>query len=246
MDWSAVAIADGIIALTAVAGVVLGIQGRRRDSQQEERRVEWERDQEQKRQEWERRQLDAAAPRLAPTGASWHGAETDTLPHRLNEVPLIEVTIQNQSNNVPQDVEGVLFPARVKNPSGTQVDYLNGLYWQGKFEASLAPNESLPLRLERQTRPLQGDLCLIDGLTLFAPYEPKLGVPSTGRWFFARLTLTYRDANGRTLCVVYDAEAVKVNDGFKRVWQRVGAPVAVSKSLGELTDETGRGGFAQS
>jgi hypothetical protein len=76
MDWSAVtvAIADGIIALTAVAGVVLGIQGRQRDAQQEQRRAEWERDQEQKRQEWERRQLDAAAPilfRLAGTGMAW-------------------------------------------------------------------------------------------------------------------------------------------------------------------------------
>lgn len=64
------AIANLIIAATAVAGVILGIVGLNRDAKQEQRRAEWERDQEQKRQEWERRQQDAAAPHPKPVGAA--------------------------------------------------------------------------------------------------------------------------------------------------------------------------------
>jgi hypothetical protein len=243
MDWSAVAvaIADGIIALTAVAGVILGIQGRNRDAMQEQRRAEWERDQEQKRLEWERRQLDSAAPHLAPIGGNWYGLASDSLPNRLQATPQIQIPIQNQGNSMPQAVMAVLFPARVKNPqSGQRTDNLYGHYWEGKLDASPGPGETPRLDLNQKHYPLSGEQSIIEGLTLFAPDEPNLSLPQSDPMFFARLSLSYRDASGRTLGLVYDAEAVMKDRVITQEWRRVEGPVVIAKSLQQLTEETAR------
>jgi hypothetical protein len=243
MDWSAVtvAIADGIIALTAIAGVVLGIQGRQRDSQQEQRRAEWEREQEQKRQDWERRQLDSAAPHLVPIGGNWYGLVSDTLPNRLQATPQIQIPVQNQGNSMPQGVMAVLFPARVKIPqSDRRTDNLYGHYWEGKFDASPGPGETLRLDLNQKHYPLSGEQSIIDGMTLFAPDEPNLSLPQSDPMIFARLSLSYRDTSGRTLGLVYDAEAVMKDRAITQEWRHVEGPVVISKSLQQLTDETAR------
>jgi hypothetical protein len=216
------------------------------------RAFEWQQTEAQLRaeqdRERERRQLDADAPRIVVAGASWHGVDTDALPHRLNPVDKIDVSIQSVGKSAPQDVRAVLFPARVYNPqSGIRSDYLNGLYWEGWLDASPPFDKITPIHLKRQTRPLQGDQCVIDGLPLFAPDEPDLrpDSASTDPWLYARLTVTYSDGK-TTFCVVYDAEAIQRGRDFDRVWRPVEGPVVVSKSIQKLTDETKREGDAQS
>lgn len=240
---AAVALAISILALL-VAGVALIPAFR---SYALSRRVfEWQQTEAQQRSEEDRErqraQLDADAPRIAVTGASWHGATTDVLPNRLNSVDEIDVSIQSVGKSAPQDVRAVLFPARVYNPqSDRSSDYLNGLYWEGRLDASPALNVITSIPLKRQTRPLQGDQCVIDGLPLFAPDEPTLSLPSTDPWLFARLTVTYSDGK-TTFCVVYDAEAIQRGREFAHPWRPVDGPKVVSKSIQELTDETTRGG----
>ena len=192
--------------------------------------------------------VNSTQTRIVATGASWYGANTDALPHRLASVDKIDVSIQSVGKNAPQDVRAVLFPARVYNPqSNTRSDYLNGLYWEGRLNASPALNVITPISLKRQTRPLQGDQCVIDGLPLFAPDEPDLRPTSTSTepWLYARLTVTYRDVN-TTYCVVYDAEAIQQGRDFERPWRHVEEPKVVAKSLQQLTDETRRTGGTQS
>jgi hypothetical protein len=243
MDSNAVvsAIANVIIALTAIAGVVLGIIGLRRDSQQEKRRAEWERDQEQKRLGWEQRKLDADAPHLVPIGAAWNGLN-DTLPQRLaGDVNEIEIELRNQGNSTPFAVAAVLFPSRVMNPQSRQrTDNLYGIYWEGKLDVSPAPGERTRLVLRRQNYPINGDQRLIERYTLFAPDEPDLRLPQTDPWCFARLTLSYRDANKRTLGLIYNAQSVMNHGSLTQEWAHVSGPEKADQSLPELIDQTNR------
>ena len=139
------------------------------------------------------------------------------------------------------DVAGVLFGARVMNPQSRKLtDNLYGNYWAGNLSVSPSADGRTRLLLVNERSPLQGEQSVIDGLTLFAPDEPILSpTKSTGPNLFARLTMTYRDAYGRTLALVYKAEAVRP-DGSKIEWRWAAGPTEVSKSLQELIEETRR------
>ena len=234
------AIPNVIIALTAVAGVVLGIISLNRDSQQEKRCGEWERDQEQKRQEWERRQQDAEAPHLKPVGAAWHGLTDAPLVRLTADVQQQDIELHNVGKSTPVEVAGVLFGARVMTPqSRKRTDTCTETIGLGILVSRLLRTGACTCLLDNQRYPLKGEQSVIDGLTLFAPDEPILGVPQADPNLFARLTMTYRDAYGRTLALVYDARAV-LPDGSKIEWQLAAGPTEVSKSLQALIDETNR------
>jgi hypothetical protein len=177
-----------------------------------------------------------------------NGAVTDVLPHRLaTPVEKFEITLQYIGSSIPIDVVAVLFPATVMNPpSHTRSDYLFGVYWAGTLAAYPSPGEKLPIILEEQHGPLNGDQSLIEGLTLFAPDEPSLSLPVTKPFIFARLTLSYLDASGRKLDLAYDVEAIEQKGGFKQDWRFAAEPKEVAKSLRELADEAKHGSTAQS
>jgi hypothetical protein len=241
MDPSLVSALAAVASVASVAvAVFVVIRDIRRDKLNTEHQAQWEREQEQKWEERERRQLDAAAPHLRPVGATWDGLN-NTPPIRLAaDVKQHDIDIHNVGNSTPVGVAAALFGARTKIPqSGTRTDNLFGTYWEGTLDVSPAPNGRARLLLGNRNYPLTGEQNLIHGLTLFAPDEPILSLPQSDPMLYARLTLSYRDAYGRTLVLVYDAEAI-VRGRFKIEWRHVAGPVEITKGLQELTDETRR------
>lgn len=211
------------------------------EHEQEQRQEQRQREQELRQQAWEQRQLDAEAPHLKPISATWQGLTDIPLARPMADAKQQDIELHNIGKSTPEGVAGVLFGARIMNPqSHILTDNLYGTYWAGNLSVSPAADGRAHLLLDHEHYPLSGDQSVIDGLTLFAPDEPILSpTKSTGPNLFARLTMTYRDTYGRTLAVVYDAEAVWP-DGSKIEWRRAAKPTEVSKSLQELIDEARR------
>jgi hypothetical protein len=76
----------------------------------------------------------------------------------------------------------------------------------------------------------------IDGMPLYAPPEPDMGEVLAGdaTFYYARLTLTYRDRFGRRLATVFDLAALR------NEWRRVAGPIEVEHDLPELTAQAAR------
>src|SRR5258706_9580120 len=184
-----------------------------------------------KRQQWEhdqqKRQRAFTQPDLAPAGATLYGTGAD--PTRFSsEATQQKITIHNEGGSAPSQVIAVLFPSASYLVPGEvepqRVEGLNNAYWYGQIDVSPTANQHADLTLSQCRYPLQGDQCLIAGVSLFAPPEPALRATLGGHatFYCARLTITYKDREGRTLAVAWDMHAMT------RRWRRaIPAPTAV-------------------
>src|SRR5690348_8585372 len=177
-------------------------------------RLEWER-------EKERRQLEANQPHLVPVGAAWYGLSAG-MPQRFSPVDAIQIELQNKGGSMPLAVAAVLFPAFT-------IDKRYDFYWEGRLDESPAPGGRISLVLYRRDNLLEGYESLLEPHSLSASNEPIPASSYNYHYYYcvARLTLTYRDANGRTLGLIYDAESAEVNDALTQVWKHVEGPTEV-------------------
>ena len=92
--------------------------------------------------------------------------------------------------------------------------------------------------LSARSFPLSGNLSVIPGYTLFAPPVPAaLGTSLGAHFYFARLTMTFRDDFGRMLAANFDGESVPHEKVLTQKWRTGTGPVEVSKDLRMLADE---------
>lgn len=194
------------------------------------------------RRRWEQKQehihIASTQPNPTPTGARWGGNfDTNQVPQRLMPTKVLHNILHNLGMSMPTDVYAVLFPAIVIDSTTKKPVDNNGTYWAGRFDGPLAPGDSKEIDLEQHSFPLTGDQQLIPGYTLSAPpaSDPN---GFWGHYYFARLTITFRDATGRLLASAFDWESVVEKDVLtqKPAW-RVG-PIEVTQSLQALIDRT--------
>jgi hypothetical protein len=236
---------DPVVAMAAIAAVPayvsLGFSYYvfRRQQSEQERRNEWERKQHKQQQHHE---LVVNQPRLVPIGSSLV-ILNDTVPQRLaTDAQQQTIQLQSLGRSMPSDVYAVLFPCASNQPPNTpaqsRVEELFGTYWEGRLDASLGQGEQLSLMLSARSFPLSGNLSVIPGYTLFAPPVPAaLGTSLGAHFYFARLTMTFRDDFGRMLAANFDGESVPHEKVLTQKWRTGTGPVEVSKDLRMLADE---------
>ena len=236
---------DPVVAIAAIAAVPayvsLGFSYYvfRRQQSEQERRNEWERKQHKQQQHHE---LVVNQPRLVPIGSSLV-ILNDTVPQRLaTDAQQQTIQLQSLGRSMPSDVYAVLFPCASNQPPNTpaqsRVEELFGTYWEGRLDASLGQGEQLSLMLSARSFPLSGNLSVIPGYTLFAPPVPAaLGTSLGAHFYFARLTMTFRDDFGRMLAANFDGESVPHEKVLTQKWRTRTGPVEVSKDLRMLADE---------
>jgi hypothetical protein len=197
--------------------------------QELERRYAWER---QLEVQQEQRSLLLNQPDLEPVGASLH---TDDEPARLLVGDDQSISIHNAGGTIPTEVYGVLFPTQKYVESAMRLTFhmpgIEGTYWQGKMDVGPGSSNQIAFVLKAAKNPLRGDMSVIEGIPLYAPPEPDMGEVLAGdaTFYFARLTLTYRDCFGRRLATVFDLAALR------NEWHRVAGPIVVEHDLPELT-----------
>jgi hypothetical protein len=217
-----------ILGIPGFVSLVLWYFNYRSQEKEQERRYEWER---QLEAQQEHRLLLLNQPDLEPVGASLH---TEHEPVRLLVGNDQNVAIHNAGGTIPTEVHGVLFPTAKYVESAMRLTFhmpgIEGTYWQGKMDVAPGPNNQIALVLKAAKNPLRGDISVVDGVPLYAPPEPDMGEVLAGdaTFYYARLTLTYRDRFGRRLATVFDLAALRDQ------WRRVAGPVEVEHDLPEL------------
>lgn len=184
-----------------------------------------------------RLQTEVDQPNLVPTGGQFQFA--GGLPHRLMAAGETIIDVHNTGMSTPTDVTAVLFPSEeyYQQPGPIPAKRIHGLfgtYWLGKLEVNPATNAFARITMQTQRGPLNGDLCVIEGVTLYAPMEPEDKPIQHERFYTARLTMTYRDRTGRTLAVAHDLDAITDQ------WRHVAGPTEVAADLQFLIDEAQR------
>jgi hypothetical protein len=218
-----------IVGIPGFIGLGLSIANRRSRRQELERRYAWERQLEE--QQEQRLQL-LNQPDLEAVGATLH---TDNEPARLLVGDDQSVSIHNAGNTIPTETYGVLFPTQDYVEQVMKLTYpvpgIEGTYWYGKMDVAPGPNNQIAFVLRAAKNPLRGDMSVVDGMQLYAPPQPDKGEVLAGdaTFYYARLTLTYRDRFGRRLATVFDLAS------GTNAWHRVQGPVVVEHDLPKLT-----------
>jgi hypothetical protein len=219
-----------VLALVVVAGALIAavlsylLHSRREDT----RRAESE------RRAQVQRQLTASQPGVIATGAQF-GIRGNTVPQWLDDKNGQLVELNNASASLSSEVHGVLFGAPAFH---VKLSIANSpvIYWDGKLDAPLPPGAQVPLFMYKLEFPLQGDESIIPGYTLLPQNTASAGTPGH-HYYFARLTLTFRDASARTLAAVFDWESAVINNSLTQTVITVAGPIEVKHSLRDLMDE---------
>lgn len=221
--------ADGIALLSMLIAGVAFVDGRR----QVRKRQQWE-------EEQQKRQTAFTQPDLVPGVIKF--SLDDEKPLRLATLNNLTIRLNNEGGSTPSQVAAVVFPAarynKGKNDPLTRKDGLGGAYWDGRLDVSPASGIDSEMKLEIRNYDavrLKGIQCIVEGITLFAPEEPDgWDTPGSGQGDFStgRLTITFRDREGRTLANVFDLRAMT------QAWLRVVGPVEVEHDLIALMDGT--------
>ena len=222
---------DPVSAIPAYLGLLLSAFVFYRQQREQKRRNEWER---RLYEEQQHHDLVVNQPRLVPTGSSLVFLN-DMVPQRLAaDAQQQGVQLQSLGKSMPSDVHAVLFPCApdqlLDKPALPRVEQLFGTYWEGRLDASLGQGEQHPLKLSARRSPLSGDLGVIPGYTLFAPPEPRLGTSLGAHFYFARLTITFRDDFGRMLAANFDGESVPHENVLTQQWRTGIGPVTLPMS----------------
>jgi hypothetical protein len=217
-----------VLALVVLAGaLIIAVLSHLHTRSQDTRRLEWEREQVQ-------RQLTASQPRVIATGAQF-GIQGNTVLQWLDDKNGQLIELHNAGASSSIEVRGVLFRAPtfyLKLP----IANLPVIYWEGKLDAPLPPGGRVPLFMYKLDFPLQGDESIIPGYTLSPQNTASAGTPGQ-HYYFARLTLTFRDAGDRTLASVFDWESEVINNSLTQTIKPVVGPIEVQQSLRDLIDE---------
>jgi hypothetical protein len=196
------------------------------------RRAVWEKEQAQL-------QLVASQPRVIAVGADF-GVEGTSIPQWLTDKDHQTLWLVNAGNSTATEVYGVLFRATTFYPETNRPINLPFAYWDGELDTPLAVGaekaSEKALITYQKAYPLRGDESVIPTYTLCPQNTAEFGTPGH-HWYFARLTLTYRDAHNRTLASIFDWESVVVNNSLTQTPVLVKGPVEVQRDLRYFEDQ---------
>jgi hypothetical protein len=181
------------------------------------------------------RLVTMSQPSPVPTGGRL-GVQGQTIPQWLDDKNDQTVELQNPGGSAPIEVRGLLFRATTFYPEANRPTNLAFAYWDGKLNGPLPPGGQSALTMYIQEYPLKGDESVIPGYTVCPQNTAGPGTPGQ-HYYFARLTLTFRDATGKTLASVFDCETEVINNSVTQTMKPVVGPIEVKQSLRDLIDQ---------